>query len=65
MAISVRNVFTIAAIIFEQEHNTTEREYSVSVSVGYAYRADHSVSMAELFSRADSMMYTDKRLQSN
>lgn len=53
----------VAAINFEQEHDTTEREYSVSVSVGYAYRADHSVSMAELFSRADSMMYADKRLQ--
>lgn len=53
----------VAAIKFEQEHDTTEREYSVSVSVGYAYRADHSISMAELFSRADSMMYAEKRRQ--
>lgn len=54
----------VAAIKFEQENDTTEREYSVSVSVGYAHRFDHSLSMAELFARADAVMYAEKRRQS-
>ena len=55
----------VAAIKYEQDHDTTEREYPLSVSVGYAYRADQAISMSELFARADAMMYEEKRRQAN
>ena len=51
----------VAAIKREQDHDTMDSEYPLSVSVGYAHRADHGHSMSELFARADAMMYAEKR----
>lgn len=51
----------VAAIQYEQANNTMDREYPLSVSVGYAHRADNNLSMSELFARADTMMYAEKR----
>ncbi len=55
---------TVAAIKCEQADDTMAREYPLSVSVGYAYRADHGLSMTELFAEADAMMYAEKRRRS-
>ena len=57
-------VKTVAAIKYEQDNNTIDREYPLSVSVGYAYRADHGLCMSELFAKADTMMYAEKRKRS-
>lgn len=51
----------VEAIKLEQDKDTIDREYPISVSVGYAYRADQSLSMSELFAKADAMMYAEKR----
>ena len=55
---------TVAAIKYEQDNHTIDREYPLSVSVGYAYRADHGLCMSELFAKADTMMYAEKRKRS-
>ena len=55
---------TVAAIKYEQDNDTIDREYPLSVSVGYAYRADHGLCMSELFAKADTMMYAEKRKRS-
>ena len=57
-------VKTVAAIKYEQDNDTIDREYPLSVSVGYAYRADHGLCMSELFAKADTMMYAEKRKRS-
>ena len=54
----------VAAIKCEQDNGTLDREYPLSVSVGYAHRVDHSLSMSELFASADTMMYAEKRRRS-
>lgn len=53
-----------AAIKSEQDNDTMDREYPLSVSVGHAHRADQALSMSELFARADARMYTEKRRRS-
>ncbi|HWR40790.1 MAG TPA: diguanylate cyclase [Patescibacteria group bacterium] len=53
-----------ASIKYEQDNDTTDREYPLSISVGYAYRVDGGLSMSELFTRADAMMYSEKRRRS-
>lgn len=54
----------VAAIKCEQDRGTRDREYPISISVGYAHRADHGLIMSELFTRADAMMYAEKRRRS-
>lgn len=44
-------------------YNETNRELPLSISVGFAARSDHSVSINELFKEADNKMYREKLYQ--